>query len=287
MTASRQCEGAAAREEVAARAVDPAQHDLRALRLGRLSQAVAARVFPRAAVVQAEPEVRLQAARRRRSQERALHRRARAVAGRRPSSPRCATTSSRVTASVWPDKPEWTLKNGKTVQQPARGPRSRRQPSENDDNHADARRATTTKTKWYKPEPELSRQADSATTTRSSSASWRGRWASSRSTSESRGKSEGVARSAAGARRAAPAVVARSAALAQHDLRAARSHLQVGGPSRSLQGHGVVQARRRLQRQAVEQERRAQHRADRSVENELGGPLSDEDWLTEPASDGA
>ena len=25
----------------------------------------------------------------------------------------------------------------------------------------------------------------------------------------------------------------------------------------------------------------------RSVENELGGPLSDEDWLTEPATDGA
>ena len=25
----------------------------------------------------------------------------------------------------------------------------------------------------------------------------------------------------------------------------------------------------------------------RSVENEFGGPLSDEDWLTEPATDGA
>ena len=25
----------------------------------------------------------------------------------------------------------------------------------------------------------------------------------------------------------------------------------------------------------------------KSVENEFGGPLSDEDWLTEPATDGA
>ena len=184
----------AARVEVAARAVDPAQHHLRALRLGRLPQAVAARLFPRAAVVQAQPEVQLQAARRRRSQERALHRRARAVAHRRRARQdarrHLRALRQGVDREAGVDAQE--RQDRQAVQQ-AEGRRAERLRR----HRRRVPRLPLRQGQVVQARSRISRRARSAPTTRSSSASCRARWGSSRSTTSraARARARSIARS--------------------------------------------------------------------------------------------
>jgi hypothetical protein len=185
---------------------------------------------------------------------------------------------------VWTEKPEWTLKNGKTVKQCAR-PKGA-EPSDYDDVDASFPACRYAKAKWYKPDPNFSasKLADNDKIELGLLSRAMGQFALD---DESRGKSEGSLE------RTLSLEEVRQLSL--RDLRLLRNTIYArrGRTFKSeilrdhFSGMEWYKARPDYTDKLLTQNDVRNISLIKSVENEFGGPLSDEDWLTEPASDGA
>jgi len=188
---------------------------------------------------------------------------------------------------VWPDKPEWTLKSGKTVKQ-CNKPRGA-EPTEGDgfdDIDTAFPACRYAKTKWYKPDPRFSpsKIGDDDKIELGLLSRAMGQFALD---DESRGKTEGSLDRAL--------TLEEVRQLSLRDLRLLRNTIY------ARRGRTFKSEILRDHFSGMEWYKPVPDYTDklltkndvrniamiRSVENELGGPLSDEDWLTEPATDGA
>ena len=185
---------------------------------------------------------------------------------------------------VWSDKPEWTLRNGKTV-------KSCSKPKGSDDDYGgdeiDAFAACHyAKQKWYRPDPAFSasRVSDDDKIELGLLARAMGQFALD---DDARGRSEGTLDRTL--------KVDEVRQLSLRDLRLLRNTIYARRgrtfKSEVLRDHfgGMewYQARADYSDKMLTANDVRNIALIRSVENEFGGPLSDEDWLTEPASDGA
>jgi hypothetical protein len=186
---------------------------------------------------------------------------------------------------VWTQKPQWTLKNGKTVG--ACRPPKGADLDENGDLDEDTYPACHyPKLKWYRPNPKFSPSMLSADDKIELGLLARamGNFALD---DESRGKSEESLERALG--------LDELRQLSLRDLRLLRNTIYARRgrifKSEVLRDHfGGMQwykARPDYTDKLLSQNDVRNIALIKSVENEFGGPLSDEDWLTEPASDGA
>ena len=185
---------------------------------------------------------------------------------------------------VWPEKPEWTLKSGKTVKQCSK-PRGA-EPSDYDDIDAAFPACRYAKAKWYKPDPNFSpsKIGDDDKIELGLLSRAMGQFALD---DESRGKTEGSLDRAL--------TLEEVRQLSLRDLRLLRNTIY------ARRGRTFKSEILRDHFSGMEWYKPVPDYTDKlltkndvrniamihSVENELGGPLSDEDWLTEPATDGA
>jgi hypothetical protein len=185
---------------------------------------------------------------------------------------------------VWTDKPTWTLKNGKEVKSCTR---PKRAPSDDDETNPDDFPACRyAKQSWYKPDPKFSESSLTGDEKIELGLIARamGEFALD---DESRGKSEATLD-----RLLKPEELRQ---LSLRDLRLLRNTIYAkrGRPFKSeiLRGHfqGMewYKSRDDYSDKLLTQTDVRNIQLIKSVENEFGGPLSDEDWLTEPATDGA
>jgi hypothetical protein len=185
---------------------------------------------------------------------------------------------------VWNDKPEWPLRSGKTVRSCKR-PKSAAA-DEGDRAPDESRDCQFADKPWYRPDPAFSDakltvddKIEIGLIDRAS-----GSFALD---DESRGKSE-----ASLDRILAPAELRQ---LSLRDLRLLRNTIYArrGRPFKSqiLRDHFEGMSWYKVDAAYTDKLLSANDARNvaliRSVENEFGGPLSDEDWLTEPATDGA
>ncbi|HEX8953104.1 MAG TPA: YARHG domain-containing protein [Polyangia bacterium] len=185
---------------------------------------------------------------------------------------------------VWTEKPEWTLKNGKSVKQCAR-PRGAA-PSDFDDIDASFPACRYAKAKWYKPDPNFSpsKIADDDKIELGLLSRAMGQFALD---DESRGKTEGSLDRTLGLEEVRQ--------LSLRDLRLLRNTIYArrGRTFKSevlrdhFSGMEWYKPRPDYSDKLLTQNDVRNVALIKSVENEFGGPLSDEDWLTEPATDGA
>ncbi len=186
---------------------------------------------------------------------------------------------------IWDDLPEWTLKNGKVVRacdrpddiDPSAGYNDEDQPS---------RQCEYLQTKWYKPNKHYSPDQISATDKIELGLIARamGEFALDE---QARGKSE------ASLDRLLTLTELRQLSL--RDLRLLRNTIYArrGRPFKSevirdhFKGMDWYKARADYNDKLLSANDVRNIGLIKTVENELGGPLTDEDWLTEPVSDGA
>jgi hypothetical protein len=183
---------------------------------------------------------------------------------------------------VWTEKPTWTLKNGKEVHSCTK-PRRAEQDELNPDDYPACFYA---KQAWYKPDPKFSESSlkPEEKIELGLIARAMGEFALD---DESRGKSEATLD-----RLLKPEELRQ---LSLRDLRLLRNTIYAkrGRPFKSeiLAGHfkGMewYKVRDDYSDKLLSQTDVRNIQLIKSVENEFGGPLSDEDWLTEPATDGA
>jgi hypothetical protein len=186
---------------------------------------------------------------------------------------------------VWNDKPEWTLKSGKTVRSCSK-PKDVANPDEFVDDEAslDCRYA---KQKWYRPNPQFT-TADLTPEDKIELG------LIARSMGEFALDNEGREKSESGSLDRL-LKVDELRQLSLRDLRLLRNTIYArrGRPFKSqiLQQHFDSMSWYKIDRNYTDKLLSANDQRNialiRSVENEFGGPLSDEDWLTEPAIDGA
>jgi hypothetical protein len=187
---------------------------------------------------------------------------------------------------IWSDKPQWTLPSGKTVRQCAE-PKGI-DPGQNDDFDIDAEFPACyyAKQKWYRPEPgfSTSKLSDDEKIELGLLARAMGQFALD---NESRGKSEQSLDRTLG--------LEELRQLSLRDLRLLRNTIYArrGRTFKSeilrdhFSGMDWYKARPDYSDKLLSANDVRNIALIRSVENEFGGPLSDEDWLTEPAIDGA
>jgi hypothetical protein len=183
---------------------------------------------------------------------------------------------------VWTEKPEWTLKSGKTVTQCSR-PKGA-DDSDEDESHYPACRYA--KMPWYKPDPNFStaKLSDDDKIELGLLARAMGQFALD---DESRGKSE------SSLERTLKLEEVRQLSL--RDLRLLRNTIYARRgrtfKSEILRDHFTGMEWYKPRPDYTDKLLTANDVRNialiHSVENEFGGPLSDEDWLTEPATDGA
>lgn len=184
---------------------------------------------------------------------------------------------------TWTDKPEWTLRSGKTVKQCTR-------PKGADDDYDDIDRqypaCRYAKKAWYKPDPTFStaKLRDDDKIELGLLARAMGQFALD---DESRGKSEeSLDRTLE---------LGEVRQLSLRDLRLLRNTIYARRgrtfKSEILRDHFTGMEWYKPRPDYTDKLLTANDVRNialiRSVENEFGGPLSDEDWLTEPATDGA
>jgi YARHG domain-containing protein len=184
---------------------------------------------------------------------------------------------------VWSEKPEWTLKSGKTVVQCAR---PKGGVSDWDDVTVTFPACRYAKAKWYKPDPNFSpsKIGDDDKIELGLLSRAMGQFALD---DESRGKSEESLDRTLG--------VDEVRQLSLRDLRLLRNTIYArrGRTFKSeilrdhFSGMEWYKPRTDYSDKLLTQNDVRNISMIKSVENEFGGPLSDEDWLTEPASDGA
>lgn len=185
---------------------------------------------------------------------------------------------------MWSDKPEWTLKNGKSVKQCSK-PKGA-ELSDYDDIDASFPACRYAKAKWYKPDPNFSpsKISDDDKIELGLLSRAMGQFALD---DETRGKSE------SSLDRTLSLEEVRQLSL--RDLRLLRNTIYArrgrSFKSEILRDHfsGMewYKARPDYTDKLLTANDVRNIALIKSVENELGGPLSDEDWLTEPATDGA
>ncbi len=184
---------------------------------------------------------------------------------------------------VWTEKPEWLLKNGKTVKQCTRPKNSDDDLADIDRNYPACRYAKKT---WYQPDPKFStaKLSDDDKIELGLLARAMGQFALD---DESRGKSEASLDRTLG--------LEELRQLSLRDLRLLRNTIYArrGRTFKSeilrehFQGMEWYKPRTDYTDKLLSANDVRNIGLIRSVENEFGGPLSDEDWLTEPSTDGA
>jgi hypothetical protein len=179
---------------------------------------------------------------------------------------------------VWNDKPEWHA-NGKTV-------KSCKRPKDADEDELESRDCRYLKTSWYQPNPAFADAQLTAGDKVEIGLIDRG-MGSFALDDDTRGKQEeGLDRILA---------VRDLRQLSLRDLRLLRNTIYArhGRPFKSeiLRDHFSGMSWYKIDERYTDQLLSANDTRNitliKSVENEFGGPLSDEDWLTEPAVDGA
>jgi hypothetical protein len=184
---------------------------------------------------------------------------------------------------IWNDKPEWSLKSGKKVHS-CKPPRELG-PVEEDESEGsrDCRYATQ---KWYHPDPKFSE--DRLTTDEKIEMGLISRALGSFALDQdARGKVESSLDRVL--------ALAELRALSLRDLRLLRNTIYArrGRPFKSevLRDHFAQMTWYKVEPSYTDKLLSKNDQRNialiKSVENELGGPLSDEDWLIEPAVDGA
>ena len=185
---------------------------------------------------------------------------------------------------VWTEKPEWTLKSGKTVKQCAK-PKGA-EPNDYDDIDAAFPACRYAKAKWYKPDPNFSpsKIADDDKIELGLLSRAMGQFALD---DDARGKTEGSLDRTL--------TLEEVRQLSLRDLRLLRNTIYArrGRTFKSeilrdhFSGMEWYKPRTDYSDKLLTQNDVRNISMIKSVENEFGGPLSDEDWLTEPATDGA
>ncbi len=185
---------------------------------------------------------------------------------------------------TWSEKPEWTLRNGKSVKQCAR-PKGA-EPGEYDDIDASFPACRYAKLKWYRPDPSFStsKLTDDDKIELGLLARAMGEFALD---DESRGKSEESLDHTL--------TLEQVRQLSLRDLRLLRNTIYARRGRRfkseilrdHFSGMEWYKERPDYSDKLLTKNDVRNIALIRSVENEFGGPLSDEDWLTEPATDGA
>jgi len=185
---------------------------------------------------------------------------------------------------TWPEKPEWTLKSGKTVKQCSK-PKGA-EPNDYDDIDASFPACRYAKAKWYKPDPNFSpsKISDDDKIELGLLSRAMGQFALD---DESRGKTEGSLERTL--------TLEEVRQLSLRDLRLLRNTIYARRgrtfKSEVLRDHFTgmewYKPRTDYSDKLLSANDVRNISMIRSVENEFGGPLSDEDWLTEPATDGA
>lgn len=187
---------------------------------------------------------------------------------------------------VWSDKPEWELTNGKSVKSCARPKKATPGQYEEEDIETSFPACRYAKQKWYKPDPNFStsKLGDDDKIEIGLLARAMGEFALD---DESRGKSEGSLDRAL--------KVEEVRQLSLRDLRLLRNTIYArrGRTFKSeilrdhFSGMEWYKPRPDYSDKLLSANDVRNIGLIKSVENEFGGPLSDEDWLTEPATDGA
>jgi len=187
---------------------------------------------------------------------------------------------------VWTDKPTWELKNGKTIASCTQPKHAEDGQNEGFEIDLEFPACHYAKEKWYKPDPTFSptKISDDDKIELGLLARAMGEFALD---NESRGKSESSLERTL--------TLEELRQLSLRDLRLLRNTIYARRgrtfKSEILRDHFAgmkwYQARPDYSDKLLTANDTRNIALIKSVENEFGGPLSDEDWLTEPATDGA
>jgi hypothetical protein len=187
---------------------------------------------------------------------------------------------------IWHDEPEWELKNGKSVKSCTRPKRATPNQYEESDLDQISSACHYAKVKWYKPDAKFS-EAQLASDEKIELGLIARAMGEFALDDESRGKSEATLDRLL--------KVEELRQLSLRDLRLLRNTIYAkrGRPFKSeilrdhFSGMEWYKSRDDYSDKLLSQTDVRNIQLIKSVENEFGGPLSDEDWLTEPATDGA